>query len=88
MVAVVCQQVIAWSEELVADFFYDALDFGRGVEGEALQDADAVCASRRLVFRSRVVDACDTAFVVAAICIFAIVDYNSRVEEATADRPE
>lgn len=88
MVAIVCQQVIAWPKKLVADFFYDALDFVRGMEGEALQDAYAVSASRRLVFWSRVVDACDTAFVVAAVGIFAIVDDYARVKETTADRPE
>ena len=88
MIAVVCEEVVRGSQELVGDLFYDVGDLALGMERKALKDVGAKGASWRLEARFSPVYAGYAAFVVAAVCILASVDHNSAVEEATADSPK
>jgi hypothetical protein len=67
---------------------YHIGDFFLGQHGEAVYDFAAKGSAWRFEFLFRPVDSADAFAVVAAVGVFAVVDYYARVEEGAADVPE
>jgi hypothetical protein len=88
MVAIIRQQIIIRAEKLVRHLLHNRIYLLRRAEGEALEQCAAECAAGWFELGFREVDAGGVAAVVAAVGIFAAADYDARVQEGAAERPE
>ena len=88
MVTIALQQIIVRPQKAIAHLTYDSVDFFFSSESEALQDRSSECAAGWFETGRGPVDAREVSAVVPAVGVFAVVDYDARVEEGGAEAPE
>lgn len=88
MVAVLGEEIIRGTEELVGCAFEGSFDFFVGSESEAVEDFAAKSASGRFGFGLRPVHPRHPSILMAAISVLFAVDNDARMEKRGTDGPE